>query len=247
MLKIKQIYKEFGALSALNGIDLDVKEGEFFGLIGPNGSGKTTLFNIITGFLRPDKGSIEFNGEEITGLPPHKIVKRGIARTFQISSLFPRMTVLEHVKVGQLAATNAGITSVFPLHNKGNDISHRELNYILELMRLNGKQNELAISLSPGEQRRTEIARALATNPRILLLDEPSAGMNLKEKEELMGDLSCICQSGKTLIVIEHDMDLVMELTNHIAVLNFGVKIAEGSPYEIQNNRDVVEAYLGKE
>ncbi|MBB5393558.1 MULTISPECIES: ABC transporter ATP-binding protein [unclassified Herbaspirillum] len=250
LLELKQISKNFGGLQVLQGVDFNVREGEIFGLIGPNGAGKTTVFNLITGLLRASSGSIAFNGEDIGEVAPHKITERGIARTFQNIRVFKEMTLLENVVVGMHDHLNYGVAGM--LFNLGGfrkaeqEARERALE-LLSWVRLEHKAHMLADSLSYGEQRKLEFARALATRPRLLLLDEPVAGMNPAEKTELMAEIVNIKERGFTIFMIEHDMRFVMGLCERIAVLNFGKIIAEGTPDQIKNNQEVIEAYLGKE
>ncbi|NUU04253.1 ABC transporter ATP-binding protein [Herbaspirillum robiniae] len=250
LLELKQISKNFGGLQVLQGVNFNVNEGEIFGLIGPNGAGKTTVFNLITGLLRASSGSISFNGEDIGEVAPHKITERGIARTFQNIRVFKEMTLLENVVVGMHDHLNYGVASM--LFNLGGfrkvekEARERALE-LLSWVRLDHKAHMLADSLSYGEQRKLEFARALATKPKLLLLDEPVAGMNPSEKTELMAEIVNIKQRGFSIFMIEHDMRFVMGLCERIAVLNFGKIIAEGTPDQIKNNQEVIEAYLGKE
>lgn len=250
LLELNQISKNFGGLQVLQGVNFNVKEGEIFGLIGPNGAGKTTVFNLITGLLRASSGSISFNGEDIGAVQPHKITERGIARTFQNIRVFKEMTLLENVVVGMHDHLNYGVASM--LFNLGGfrkvekEARERALE-LLSWVRLDHKAHMLADSLSYGEQRKLEFARALATKPKLLLLDEPVAGMNPAEKTELMAEIINIKQRGFSIFMIEHDMRFVMGLCERIAVLNFGKIIAEGTPDQIKNNQEVIEAYLGKE
>ncbi|WP_432239214.1 ABC transporter ATP-binding protein [Herbaspirillum robiniae] len=250
LLELKQISKNFGGLQVLQGVNFNVNEGEIFGLIGPNGAGKTTVFNLITGLLRASSGSISFNGENIGEVAPHKITERGIARTFQNIRVFKEMTLLENVVVGMHDHLNYGVASM--LFNLGGfrkvekEARERALE-LLSWVRLDHKAHMLADSLSYGEQRKLEFARALATKPKLLLLDEPVAGMNPSEKTELMAEIVNIKQRGFSIFMIEHDMRFVMGLCERIAVLNFGKIIAEGTPDQIKNNQEVIEAYLGKE
>ena len=250
LLELKQISKNFGGLQVLQGVDFNVREGEIFGLIGPNGAGKTTVFNLITGLLRASSGSIGFNGEDIGEVAPHKITERGIARTFQNIRVFKEMTLLENVVVGMHEHLNYGVADM--LFNLGGfrkaekEARERALE-LLSWVKLDHKAHMLADSLSYGEQRKLEFARALATKPKLLLLDEPVAGMNPAEKTELMAEIVNIKQRGFSIFMIEHDMRFVMGLCERIAVLNFGKIIAEGTPDQIKNNQEVIEAYLGKE
>lgn len=250
MLTLHNISKNFGGLQVLQDVNFNVPQGGIFGLIGPNGAGKTTVFNLITGLLRASGGTIQFNGQDIGGVAPHKITARGIARTFQNIRVFKEMTLLENVVVGMHDQMQYGFTSL--LFNLGSyrRIEARARERALELLswvRLDHKAGMLADSLSYGEQRKLEFARALATEPKLLLLDEPVAGMNPSEKTELMTEILNIRQRGYSIFMIEHDMRFVMGLCDRIAVLNFGRIIAEGTPEQIKNNPEVIEAYLGKE
>ncbi|MEO6918910.1 MAG: ABC transporter ATP-binding protein [Collimonas sp.] len=250
MLKLNNISKNFGGLQVLQDVTFNVPQGGIFGLIGPNGAGKTTVFNLITGLLRASGGSIEFDDQDIGKVAPHKITERGIARTFQNIRVFKEMTLLENVVVGMHDHMDYSFGSV--LLNLGGyrkiEVQARERALeLLSWVRLDHKAQMLADSLSYGEQRKLEFARALATKPKLLLLDEPVAGMNPAEKTELMTEILNIKQRGFSIFMIEHDMRFVMGLCDRIAVLNFGRIIAEGSPEQIKNNPEVIEAYLGKE
>ncbi len=236
MLTIQQLSRNFGGVRALQRLDLEIKPGEIFSLIGPNGSGKTTLFNVITGVFPPTEGRVWFNGREITGDKTHQIIRLGIGRTFQTIRLFTRLSVFHNVWVAQHALGD----------RRGRQAERSRVEELLAFTRLLDKRDELAGNLNFGEQRRLELARALATEPTMLLLDEPAAGMNYSEIQELIEDLRKLREMGKTIFLIEHVMDLVMGVADRIAVLNFGEKIAEGSPVEIQADLRVVEAYLGE-
>ncbi|HWW99843.1 ABC transporter ATP-binding protein [Collimonas sp.] len=250
MLQLKNISKNFGGLQVLQDVNFNVPQGGIFGLIGPNGAGKTTVFNLITGLLRASGGAIEFDGQDIGKVAAHKITERGIARTFQNIRVFKEMTLLENVVVGMHDHMDYGFGSVLLNLGGYRRIEAQARERALELLswlRLDHKAQMLADSLSYGEQRKLEFARALATKPKLLLLDEPVAGMNPAEKTELMEEILNIKQRGFSIFMIEHDMRFVMGLCDRIAVLNFGRIIAEGSPDEIKNNQEVIEAYLGKE
>ena len=247
MLEIANITKNFGGLTALDDIGLQVKEKQIYGLIGPNGAGKTTLFNIITGFLTANEGSIQFSGKELTRLPPNKIARLGIARTFQNIRLFGTMTVMENVLVAQNIRAQSGVLSLVQLLSAREKKLQEEAEILLKKMGLWKKRNELSISLAYGNQRRLEIARALALAPELLLLDEPAAGMNEAETEDLLERIQKIRDMGQTIMLIEHDMNIVMGICDYISVLNFGVVIANGTPAEIQTSEAVIEAYLGRE
>jgi branched-chain amino acid transport system ATP-binding protein len=250
MLQFNQVSKHFGGLRVLQDVTFSVPQGGIFGLIGPNGAGKTTVFNLVTGLLRASSGSIVFNGRNLDGVPPHRITRLGIARTFQNIRIFKEMTLLENVVVGMHDHLDYGFAG--PLLNLASfrRIEAKARERALELLswvRLDHKAQMPADSLSYGEQRKLELARALATEPKLLLLDEPVAGMNPAEKTELMVEIVNIKQRGFSIFIIEHDMRFVMGLCERIAVLNFGKIIAEGSPDEIKNNPEVIEAYLGQE
>ena len=250
MLRIQQLSKHFGGLGVLQNVSFTVPADTIFGLIGPNGAGKTTLFNVITGLLTASAGTIEFNGRHLTGVPPHRITALGIARTFQNIRIFKEMTLLENVIVGMHDHLDYGFFSLLfnlnTFRRQESGARQRALE-LLSWVRLEPKAGMLADNLSYGEQRKLELARALATDPKLLLLDEPVAGMNPAEKVELMAAIRTIKARGYSIFLIEHDMRFVMGLCERIAVLNFGSLIAEGTPEEIKNNPQVIEAYLGRE
>lgn len=247
MLEITNVTKNFGGLTALDNICLQVKEKQIYGLIGPNGAGKTTLFNIITGFLEATEGSIQFSGKELTRLPANKIARLGIARTFQNVRLFGTMTVKENVLVAQNIRAQSGVLSLVQILGVREKKLREEADLLLKKMGLWKKRNEPSISLAYGDQRRLEIARALALAPKLLLLDEPVAGMNEAETEDLLERIQEIRDTGQTIMFIEHDMKAVMGICDCISVLNFGSLIAQGAPAEIQASEAVIEAYLGRE
>ena len=250
MLQFDRISKQFGGLRVLQDVSFTVPQGGIFGLIGPNGAGKTTLFNLLTGLLRPTGGSITFNGHDLGNVPPHRITQLGIARTFQNIRIFKEMTLLENVIVGMHAHLDYGCASLLlnlPSFRNSEAGARQRALELLSWVKLDHKAQLPAESLSYGEQRRLEFARALATEPTLLLLDEPVAGMNPAEKTTLMSEIVNIKQRGFSIFLIEHDMRFVMGLCDRIAVLNFGRIIAEGSPDEIRNNPGVIEAYLGKD
>jgi len=249
ILQASGLVMQFGGLRAVNNFDLTLKKGDLAGLIGPNGAGKTTVFNMITGVYPPTAGKIDFGDQEITGVEPFRINQMGIARTFQNIRLFPTLTVLDNVRIAY--HPHAGYSLVDGiLHNKKFQVKERELTEraqeFLSVFNLQDRQGEIASSLPYGEQRRLEIARALAAEPRLLLLDEPAAGMNPNESVALMDLIHFIRDRFKlTILLIEHQMRVVMGICEHITVMDFGEVIARGNPTEIQANTRVVEAYLG--
>jgi branched-chain amino acid transport system ATP-binding protein len=247
--EIKKLRKIFGGLVAVNDVDMTVEEGTIHAIIGPNGAGKTTLFNAITGVRPADSGEILLNGETIQDLSTHVIISKGIARTFQNIRLFPYMTVLENVKVGTHILTKSliweAITRNKRFKQEEKQVKEFGLN-LLEKVGLLDEKDHFARNLPYGKQRKLEIARALASKPQILLLDEPAAGMNTRETADLDEFIQTLKADGLTIIVIEHDMKLVMSIADVISVIDYGLKIAEGTAHEIQNNEQVIEAYLGK-
>jgi branched-chain amino acid transport system ATP-binding protein len=250
MLSLSSISKNFGGLQVLQNVTLTIPERGIVGLIGPNGAGKTTVFNLITGLLTPSEGSINFIGRQLNGMAPYQITRSGVARTFQNIRLFEEMSVLENVLVAigqqdQYAAARV----LFPYYGFG-DTEQREKEIARELLRrlsLLDKADLLAGTLSYGAQRRLEIARALATSPKLLLLDEPAAGMNTLERQQLMEEVIKLHKSGLGILLIEHDMSFVMGICEQIIVMNFGRVIAVGTPEQIRRNPQVIEAYLGQD
>ncbi|HWQ75353.1 MAG TPA: ABC transporter ATP-binding protein [Syntrophomonas sp.] len=251
LMEIQNLHKSFGGLSAVLDFNFRIEKSELVGLIGPNGAGKTTVFNLITGVYKPDQGSIIFNEASIAGLPPYSICARGIARTFQNIRLFNDLTVLDNVKIAAHKDVPYGLLSSIlrtPKFFKGEDMIEEQAMQYLEIFNLADKKEELARNLPYGEQRRLEIARALATKPTLLILDEPAAGMNPNETKNLMELIEWIRKDfDLTILLIEHDMSLVMGVCERIYVLDYGRIIAEGVPVEIRNNKKVIEAYLGEE
>jgi len=251
LLGLKGIIKDFGGVRAIDQFNLEVQEGEILGLIGPNGAGKTTLFNVITGFHKPTSGRVIFKGEDITGLKPNQIAQKGLVRTFQATTLFRENTVLENMSLGfhleQRLNFWEELLKTSRQRRKRKEIQEQSLS-ILNFMKLEPFKDHLAKNLPYGHQRALGVSIALATNPELLLLDEPVCGMNVEETEFMMSHIQRLREEKKvTLIIVEHDMRVAMGLSDRIAVLNYGKKIAEGPPSEIQENKMVIEAYLGAE
>lgn len=251
ILEVKQVGIQFGGLKAVQGLNLSLYPGELVGLIGPNGAGKTTSFNLLTGVYVPTEGDVLFQGKRINGIAPYKVTQSGISRTFQNIRLFRDMTVLENVKVAYHSqATHTMLASILrlPSHFAGEKKMEEEALEFLKIFRLDRYKDELAKNLPYGQQRRLEIARALAANPKLLLLDEPAAGMNPQETTDLMELIAFVRdQFNLTILLIEHDMNLVMGVCERIYVLDHGQLLAEGPPEVIRNDPKVIEAYLGEE
>ncbi len=250
LLEVSGVSKRFGGLQAVKAVSFRVEKGTIKAVIGPNGAGKTTLFNIVSGFLAPDAGTITFRGEPIQGSPPHRVSARGLARTFQHIKLFARMSALENVMVGRHVRSRAGFVAgmlhlPFTWREEG-EVRARSLD-LLDFLGIASLAGAEATSLSYGQQRAVELARALASEPEMLLLDEPAAGLNMRETADLAKLIQRIRERGVTVLIVEHDMSLVMSISDEVIVLSYGEKIADGDPRSVQRDADVIRVYLGEE
>jgi branched-chain amino acid transport system ATP-binding protein len=249
-LKLENASLHFGGVQALHQVDLEIRERGIYSLIGPNGSGKTSLVNCITGFYKPQAGSIQFEGQELVGMRPHAIAKLGIARTFQNIELFRGMSVLDNIKLGRLIYSQLGVLTAGLFWGKARqeEIENRRgAEEIIEILEIEDIRKEIVSKLPYGKQKLVELARALVTKPKLLLLDEPTAGMNSEETDDIVRYILDVNAFGNlSILLIEHKMDLIMDVSQRVSVLNFGEKIAEGSPNEISRNPKVIEVYLGE-
>ncbi|UUZ77128.1 ABC transporter ATP-binding protein [Polaromonas sp. P1(28)-13] len=248
ILELNNVTKRFGGLTAVNDVSFAIEAGEISAIIGPNGAGKTTLFNLISGFLQPTEGTVTFNGEAITGLPVAVVAAKGLVRTFQLVQLFPELTALGNVRVGAHLQSSGGVWSALVRGRRSREQAAAVDAHALELLEfvgLGGRADVLATELSYGQQRLLEVARALATKPKLLLLDESAAGLNREETDHLANVIGDIVKRGITVLIIEHDMSLVMNIASKVIVIDFGKQIAEGTPLQVQQDSGVLDAYLG--
>lgn len=249
-LETKNIGIQFGGLKAVTGVDFKAKKGEITAIIGPNGAGKTTLFNLIVGFYKPTTGQVFFEDKDVTGLKTFQRTELGMVRTFQNINLFKDLSVMDNILVGMHCRTKSGFLDCFldtPANRQEEKMSREKCMEILEFMNLHAYAEEKAKSLSYGMQKNLEVARALASNPRLILLDEPASGLNTQDLDELSNRIVAIRDRGITVVLIEHKMDVVMSISDHIMVLSFGENIAEGTPDQVSTDQAVIEAYLGKD
>jgi branched-chain amino acid transport system ATP-binding protein len=254
ILKIENLSISFGGIQALNKVSFEVQKGSIYSIIGPNGAGKTTIFNCISGIYRPTGGKIFFNGEEITFLKPDRVARKGIARTFQNIELFSHMTTMDNLMLGRHVHMKTGVWRGATFVYKGSKAAQEEIRHrakveeVIDFLELQSARNQLVVNLPYGTRKLVELGRAMALEPELILLDEPSAGMNMEEKGDLMFSIQDLRDDlGITVVLVEHDMNLVMDISDRILALNYGEKIAEGLPEEIQAHPEVLKAYLGEE